>query len=238
MGKHLRPWLAAVMLGVSSATGATSNSEDKPMYDRISFTVSAGTEVANDTLTAILYARREGPNLSELSNEVNQLVAAALTRARQESAVKVQTLDYQTHPSYQNNKVSGWEVRQAIRLESKAAEPLAKLIGELQSSLALASVDYSVSPEQAKEIEEKLIDQALAQFRSRADRITKDLGRTRYRIVSLQVNTGGQPVFRPKLRMVPMAAEAAPMAGAPPMLEPGSDRVEVEVNGTIELQPN
>ena len=210
--------------------------EDKPVYDRIGFTVSAGADVENDRMIAVLYVRKEGPDLTALSGEVNKVINAALKRAKQEPAVTVQTLDYQTLPNYQNGRPSGWQVRQSIRLESQSPEPLARLMGELQANLALGSVDYGISSEKLKEYEDKLIDQALGAFRSRAERVTKALGRSQYRIVNLQVNTAGRPPIRP-MRMTEMASEKA-MIAAPPGLEPGKNRVEVEVSGMIELQPN
>jgi predicted secreted protein len=237
MANKTRVYIGSALLMFGLAPGSAGAGEDKPAYDRISFSVSAGSEVDNDLVTAVLYARREGPDLAELSGEVNKAIAAAVARARKEPAVTVQTLDYQTYPNYQNGKPAGWQVRQSIRLESKAPEPLAKLIGELQASLALGSLDYSISPDRAREHEDQLIDQALSAFRSRAERVTRDLGRSKYRIVSIQVNTAGQPILRPQMRMAPMAADVA-AAAPPPSLEPGKDRMEVEVNGTIELQPN
>lgn len=231
-----RIYIGSALLMCHLASPAAGANGDKPTYDRIAFSVSAGTEVENDTMTAVLFARKEGPDPAALSDEVNKAIAAAMKRAKQEPAVAAQTLDYQTHPTYQDGRPSGWQVRQSIRLESKSPEPLAKLIGDLQSTLALGSVDYSISPEKLKEYEDKLIDEALASFRGRAERITRDLGRTQYRIVSVQVNTLNRPPLRPPMRMAAMAADAAP-APMPPTFEPGKDRVEVEVSGTIELQP-
>ena len=228
--------LALVLAGCCLAANSVSADEGKLTYDRISFAVSAGTEVENDTMTAVLYARKEGPDLAVLSTEVNKAISAAMKRVRQESVVTAQTLDYQTLPNYQNGRPSGWQVRQSIRLESKSPEPLAKLIGDLQASLALGGVEYSISPERLKEYEDKLIDQALGRFRDRAERVTRDFGRSQYRIVHVQVNTANPSPIRPPLRMAAMAAEAAP-GGAPPSLEPGKNRVEVEASGTIELQP-
>lgn len=224
--------IASTCLLASLPAGA----EEKPTYDRISFSVSAGTEVENDTLVAVLFASKEGPDLAELSAEVNKAMSAAMKKAKQEAAVAAQTLDYQTSPNYRDGRPNGWLVRQSIRLESKSPEPLARLIGDLQAGLALESVGYSISPGKLKEYEDRLIDEALASFRSRAERVTRDLGRTQYRIVSVQVNTLNRPPLRPSMRMAPMLADAAP-AAAPPTFEPGKDRVEVEVGGTIELQP-
>jgi predicted secreted protein len=225
---------SAVLLSQLGVPAATAG-EDKPAYDRISFSVSAGTEVNNDTMTAVLFARQEGPDPAALSAEVNKAIGAALKRAKQEPGVTVQTLDYQTNPTYQNGRPSGWQVRQAIRLESRSPEPLARLVGELQTTLALGSVDYSISPEKLKEHEDRLMDEALAAFRGRAERVARDLGRTQYRIVNVQVNTVNRPPVRP-MRMAGMAVGEA-VAAAPPAFEPGKDRVDVEVSGTIELQP-
>ncbi len=223
------------LLAPAMAASPAAAEEEKPTYDRIGFTVSAEARVDNDTLSAVLYAHKEGPELSALSNEVNKAIAAAIKRAKQETGVTVQTMEYQTYPNYQNGRPSGWQVRQSLRLESKAPEQLAKLIGDLQANLALGSMGYAISPEKQKENEEKLIDQALAAFRSRAERITKDLGRTQYRIVQVQVDTGNHGIIRP-MRMAAMSADAA-TAVAPPSLEAGQDTVRVQVNGTIELQP-
>jgi predicted secreted protein len=236
MGTKNRACVGSALLMCYLISSAATADEDKPAYDRIAFMVSAGMEVENDTMTAVLFARKEGPDPATLSAEVNKAIGAAMKRARQEPAVTAQTLDYQTNPTYQNGRPSGWQVRQSIRLESKSPEPLTKLIGDLQATLALGAVDYGISPGKLKEYEDKLIDEALASFRSRAERVTKDLGRSQYRIVSVQVNTVNRPPIRPSMRTATMAAEAAP-AEMPPTFEPGKDRVEVEVSGTIELQP-
>ena len=212
-----------------------ATADEKPAYDRIGFSTSAGTDVENDTMTAILYMRKEGPDPAPLADEVNKAIGAALQRAKQEAAVTATTLDYQTNPTYQDGRTVGWEVRQSIRLESKSPEPLAKLIGELQADLALGSVAYSISPERLKEYEDRLIDHALAAFRSRAERVAKGLGRSQYRIVNVQINTGGRP--QPRAMPIMAMAKSAVAAAAPPSFEPGKDRVEVEVSGTIELQP-
>ena len=225
---------ALLALSLAAAPPAASG-EDKPTYDRIAFAVSAEARVENDTLVAVLYAQKEGPELAALSGEVNKAIAAALKRAKQEAGVAVQTLDYQTSPNYLNGRPSGWQVRQSIRLEGKSPGQVAKLIGDLQVNLALGSVGYAISPEKLKEHEEKLIDQALAAFRGRAERIAKGLGRAQYRIVEVRVDTGGQGGMPRPVRMSALA-DAAP-AALPPALEPGQDTVKVQVNGTIELQP-
>ena len=205
-----------------------------PTYDRISLAVTAGEEVENDTLISLIYAQKEGNDPSQLATEVNRLIKKAIGMAKKEPAVKVQTMEYNTSPVYRNQVLTGWRVRQSIRLESRDATVLSNLIGSLQSDLGVSSISYAVSPERRKGAENELIKTAIADFRQRADMVAEQMGRSGYRLVQMNVNTSGlgpMPVARGS-RGVMMAAEAPP-----PALEAGTRRVEVRVDGTIELKP-
>ena len=205
-----------------------------PTYDRISLAVSAGEEVENDTLISVMYARKEGNDPSQLATEVNRLVKHAIEVAKGEPTVKVQTMEYSTNPVYRNQVLTGWRVRQSIRLESRDATALSNLIGELQASLGVGSISYAISPERRLEAENRLIKEALTGFRQRAEMIAEQMGRGGYRLVQMNVNTSGpgpMPVVRGS-GAVMMATEAAP-----PVIEAGTRRVEVRVDGTVELKP-
>jgi predicted secreted protein len=135
--------------------------EQPPLaYDRISFSVSTGESVANDTLVAVLYAQQEGTDASRLSRTVNRTIEKAVKIAKSNPAIKVRTLDYTTSPRYQKQKLSGWRVRQSIRLESRDATALSELIGELQQELNVGSISYTLSVERRAESEERLIGSA------------------------------------------------------------------------------
>jgi predicted secreted protein len=147
--------------------------------------------------------------------------------------VKVQTLDYETLPVYQKNVVTGWRVRQSLRLEGRDAAAVSELIGALQERLVLEHVAYEVSPEQRKAVEDRLIAEAIAHFEARARLVADGLKRRSYRLVELNVDTGGGITPFPRQRAMSMAmAEAAP---APPALEAGTQTVTVGVSGEIEL---
>jgi predicted secreted protein len=213
---------------------AAANAEDTPLtYDRIDLSASAEGEVANDILVAVLSRESEGPSAAPLADEVNKTVDQAIKRIKQIPDIAVQTLDYQTLPSYQKNRITGWRVRQSIRLEARDAGKLSNLLGELQQQLNVDSIGYSVSPDRMKEAENHLISAALKGFQQRAELITQELGRTRYRIVAMRVEAGGppRPIYRAGRNM---AMEAA----APPTIEAGEQKVQIVVNGTIELQTN
>jgi len=228
---RLKTWLLVVWLVVSIQ--AVSAAEEQLTYDRINLAANVSAKVENDTLLAVLYYQREGSDLSELSNEVNKVIGKAVGQSKKASNVTVQTLGYHSSPVYQKQRLTGWRVRQSIRLESRDTARLTKLIGELQSKLAIESISYDVSPESRRKVEERLISEAIVAFKQRAELVTKDLGRANYRLVRMNVNTIGEPVRPMRSRSAPMMAEAAV---APPALEAGQQKIQVNIQGTIELQ--
>lgn len=198
-------------------------------YDRVNLSVHSYHEATNDTLSATMFKELEGSDPEQLSREVNKSVSDAVAFAKQHDEIEVQTLDYRTNPVYRNKVVSGWRVRQSIRLKSMNATALSAIIGQLQSQLNLGGISYTVSPERRSEIETMLIADGIKRFEERAELITKSLGRASYRLVRMDINTNASSP-RP-LQMHVMAAERAA-----PVLEAGTQPLEVTISGTIELK--
>ena len=204
--------------------------EEPAFYDRVDLSVRAVKEVANDTLTAVMYKESEGSDPERLSSEVNRTIADALTLARQYPVVEAQTLDYRTTPVYRNKVVAGWRVRQSVSLKSMDADVLGALIGKLQSRLSLGGVGYAVSSELQAETEALLIDDAIKRFSERASQVAKALGRADYRLVRMGIETNARA---PRLRQMGMMATAE--QASPPVFESGTQPIEVGISGTIEL---
>jgi predicted secreted protein len=223
--------VAVFLAALVTATSAIAH-DAPPTYDRINFQVSATREVENDTLVATMYSERNGQQPSAMAGEVNQIITWAVDLARKESAIKVQTLNYQQNPVYKNQTVSGWRVRQSIRLESTDVTALSTLVGELQKRLAVASLRYLVSPDSRREAENALITEALGRFRQRGKLISAELERPGYRIVNIDVITSGAAPMR--RRGVAAMAEISSVAA--PTLDPGVQSVTVQVSGSIELK--
>lgn len=232
--KHMQFLPTLSLLLALIPTTMLQATENPLTYDRINLSASAQGKVLNDILVAVLYQRVEGPTAEPLAAEVNQAIAAALATAKKVPEVSVQTLDYQTFPTYQNQKVTGWSVRQSIRLESKNIEKLSTLIGEMQKSLKVESISYQVSPETLRATEDGLMSEAMKAFQQRAELITRELGRKRYRLVVLDVNTQNSMPRPFHVNARAMAMDAAP--SAPPAIEAGEQPVTVNLQGTIELQ--
>lgn len=209
---------------------ACALADDPPRtYDRVEFSIAASASVATDTVVAILSRQMEGENAAAMADQVNKAVTQSVKQIKQIPDIKVETADYQTTPLYQDDRLVGWRVRQSIRLESSNLPKLSSLLGELQQNLNLDGINYGVKPESMKRAEDALIEQALASFQQRAEKVTQGLGRARYRIVALQITNNAMPVQ-------PIMMAARPMAMAEgPTVEPSEKKVQVNVMGTIEL---
>lgn len=216
-----------------------AQAESTPTYDRIAFDVSAEVEVENDTTIATLYSRAEGQDVNAISAKVNEAIAWALAEAKKVDTVESRTLNYTTHPSYDNKgRISGWQVRQSIRLKSTNAKDLSNLLGTLQEKVSIESVKYALSRSVQRKIEDQLIGDALANFKRRATQVKENMGRDEYRVVKLKVrsaNDYGAPQ--------PYLMEAAPMmraakAAPAPVLSAGKQTLRVNVSAEIELSLN
>lgn len=234
MNLSLRGPLLASLLTFLSIT-MTQAAESPLTFDRINLSASAQGKAANDLLVAVLFHRAEGPAAEPLAAEVNHAITAAIIQTKSAPEVTVQTLNYQTFPTYQDQKVTGWSVQQSLRLESQNIGQLSQLIGALQATLKVESISYQISPALLRTTEDRLMGEAIKAFQQRAELVTQALGRKRYRLVTLDVNTQNTPVhpMRPGSRVMAMEAAAMP----PPAIEAGEQPVTVTVQGVIELQP-
>ncbi|MFP4610017.1 MAG: SIMPL domain-containing protein [Thiohalophilus sp.] len=220
--------LALLLLLVSVAVSA----DQKTHYDRINLSVTAGQEIDNDTLIAVLSAREEGEDQAALANAVNRTIKQAVEQSKQAPDIEVRTLSYQTQPRYQKQRLIGWLVRQSMQLKSGNIRELSQLLGKLQDDLAIDSLHYTVSPPQREKMEQILIKQAIERFKRRAENVTRQLGRKKYRLVKMDINTQEQTGQPMQMRSLSVAQERE---AAAPQLEPGTQTLRVTVEATIEL---
>lgn len=232
--KLIKKVLALAFFSTAVFTMPATAHDTAPVYDRINFQVSATREVENDTLVAVMYHERAGQKPTAMADDVNKTIAWAVELAKKNGAVKVQTLNYRQEPLYKNQTVTGWKVRQSIRLESTDAAALSTLVGELQQRLSIASMHYTVSPDVRRDVEDLLIVQALERFKHRAKLVSDELGRPDYRLVSVDINTSGASAIPIRMRSVSTMAESSSVA--PPTLEAGVQTITVQVSGSIELE--
>jgi len=227
-------WGTALVAGMVMAGAAgTAAADGEDPLRRVSFAVESGQDVANDWLRASLAVTDEDPDPAALADRINETMEWALARAKREKRVKVQSGGYATHPVYEDRRIRRWRASQQLWVEGADFDAATALLGELQSRLQLQSLDFSVSPEQRRKVEDALIEEALGAFKARAELVRRNLGAAGYEIVQLGISTpGGAPPPRPMM----MRAMAESKSAAPPAVEAGTSRVAVGVNATIELE--
>jgi len=207
--------------------------ESETHYDRIHLSVSATAQLENDTMVATVFSQEEGSDAAELATLVNERIRRALDLVKTQPQIKHQTNTYSSSPIYSNNKIKGWRVSQSLRLESRNMTLMSELLGKLQKDLALQSMQFTVSPQRKNQQDEKLIDEALEAFSSRALQVVKKLGRSNYKIVDINISTSGVSGVRPRYQMRAMAMDAAESS---PAISAGEQSVSVTVSGNIELE--
>ena len=206
--------------------------ENTDHYDRVHLSASAQTQVENDTIIATLHVQEEGSDAAQLANLVNERITEAVSLVKRYDAIKLQTSAYNTNPVYHKNKITGWRVRQKIRLESLDMTLMSNVLGQLQKTLVLQQINFQVSPELKNSTDDKLIAGALQVFEQRAKNITQQLGRKNYKIVDINVSTSANHYPRRHYDAAVMSASKV----APPSIEGGEQTLQVTVTGQIEME--
>lgn len=229
-----RPSLAAAALALAvsgSACGAAA--EDETPRNQVAFSVERQRDVENDWLTAVVATTHEDADPAAVADRVNRDMAWGLEQARGATGVEARTGGYSTHGVHDraSGQIRRWRGSQTLVLESGDAKALTALIGTLQQKLQVQSLAFGISTERRREVEAELLDEALAAFRARAERIREKLGARSYEIVRVDLDSHGvSPPPMAHARV--MAAESAP---APPALEGGTSELRAVARATIEL---
>ncbi|RMD85494.1 MAG: DUF541 domain-containing protein [Candidatus Dadabacteria bacterium] len=221
----------ALLLSAVASTGAVAGERCLPAR-RVSFAVEHSEEVGNDWMRAVAGVTDEDRDPARLAARINATMAAALARAKKVAGVQVKSGGYSTYPISRDGRLERWRASQDLVLESRDFETLSGLLAELQQTLEVRSVVFSVSRERRREIEDGLVRRALERFEERARLIRDTLGARSYELVEVRVDTGGS---RPPL--VPLRAEMQGRSAVrPPAFEAGTSKLTVRVEGTIELE--
>lgn len=225
MSKHLL-FFVAFLFSVNALA------DDALHYNLINLSANAKTEISNDEMTAYLQILRSGSDAGKLSAEVNKNAQEALRIAKAYDAVKLQTQGYQTQPVYDDGKIRSWQVSQQLRLESSDFSQMSELLAELQGLGNIQSMQFAVSDDRLETTRQDLARQAIDKFRAQAAAIQKQFNASSYRLVNLSVNQGG---YSPRYMEAASMRMDSMSKAAPVAIDAGSNEVNVDVNGQIQL---
>ena len=223
----------AFAAGLLTITGlATQVQADGELhYNQVRLQAEQSESVSNDTMQVTLATFAESRDAADVATAINRDMDWALQIARAVDGVDVSTGGYQTYPVHKDNVIRGWRGQQNLMLEGADHEAIGRLVGSLQEKLQVKSMQFSVSDDRRRAVENRLIGRALEAFRERAGIIGSNLEAKGYRIVELNINTSNQ------LPPVPYQARMASMdAPAPVVTEAGDSDIRVTISGTVELQ--
>lgn len=192
---------------------------------------TAAREVAQDTLVALLAARAEASTPRAAQAEVNQAMTAAIQKAEAVTGVRAATAGYRVYQEYdRDGEPRGWIAEQDLRLTSREAAPLLELAGVLQEDgLLLNGLNYQLSAEARRAIEDELALEAIAALRRRAEQVAASVDMAVETIATLRVGADAdEPPIRPMMRTSMAEAAAAPPVALPD-LETVSTRVQAEL---------
>jgi predicted secreted protein len=201
-------------------------------YDHVSLSARAGTEVPQDQLQVSVYALAESENAQDSASTVSNRIHDALALINQHKEMTAQTGSFTTQPVYHKQTINRWRSRQNIQIKTNEVASLSQLLGALQQYVQLENISYQVSDLKRQQIENELIKTAVRNFQQRAQLVTESLGRETYRIVDMNVSTQNH-IPRP---MATRAMSSMAEAAVAPAIQAGKQKVEVTVNGTVELQ--
>ena len=232
-GHNTRRLTGCIAAGLLAMTliPAQVRADQEQRYNQVRLQAGQTEAVSNDTMHVTLRTFAESRDPADLAEAINRDMEWALQAARSVKGVDVSTGGYQTYPVHKDIVIKSWRGQQDLILEGRDHKAIGQLVGVLQEKLQVTSMQFTVSHERRRAVENRLIGRALDAFRERAGIVGSNLEAKGYRIVELNINTSSQ---RPP---VPYQARAVAMeAAAPVVTEAGDSDIRVTIKGTVELQ--
>lgn len=206
-------------------------------YNVANVQAEASRDVSNDEMHAVLYIEKSNKQPAELSAQINQLMNQALATAKKYPNVKFTTGSQTSYPVYNpdNIKLKEWRGRAEVRLEGTDFKTTSQLINELQQNFQTQSIQFKVSEQQRKKVENELIVEASKNLQQRAQLLSQAWNKSGYNLVNLQINTQNQypqPVFA-EIAVAKLSTRSSPPAQD---VAGGESKITVSASGTIQFK--
>jgi predicted secreted protein len=226
----------ALLLSATTLLSATAMAEDA-RYNQVALRAEVNQEIAHDLMQVTLYSEAQNSDPAALAAKISKTLNASLAQARKVKGVSVASGSRNSYPVYDDKgqKITAWRERAELRLESADFSALSKLTGEMLQTLKMGGMNFSIADDTRKTHEDALLKDAVAAFKARAQLATEALGGSGYKLVSLNLNSGGFQRPMP-MRMEAMKGAAMMDASVTPEIEAGTSQVSISADGMIEVQ--
>ena len=205
--------------------------DDETLFNTVNLQAQAEREIPNDQMIVLLATEHEGSDTSGLAAKINSDMQWVLEIIKKYSSVESQTKSYRTYPTYRKQLVIGWRASQQIEIKSINIAELTELVGKLQEKLQVKQMSFVPTTETRVRIENELIEEAMQAFLSRVEIVKKNMPDKNYRIINLNINTGG---YRPPERHAQRAMVHSMEMASAPAVEAGTSNITVTVSGRIQ----
>ncbi|MDO9023301.1 SIMPL domain-containing protein [Zwartia sp.] len=195
---------------------------------------SANVQVLQDEVRLVFAHEAQGKTAAEVNRALTQALEQARGAVSVPAGVSMSSGSFRTSPSYnKDGRPDGWRGRAELVLQSTDFAATEKVAGLLGTQLALASVNFSLSPEKRRITEQTLLKEVAQTFRNKATSAASAFGFDRYKIMSLdfggQNNVGNAPM------LMRSAAASGDQASDPVRfsLDPSLVQVSISVSGKV-----
>jgi predicted secreted protein len=202
------------------------------------FDTDASIEVDNDEMLVVLSVSKDGPNATQISQEVLAKLSGAVERSKLHADIERKTGQISTTPVWgPNGKTKQWSAQAQLQLVSTNLSALSLLASELTDVMQITHVSFNLSAQQRAATEKKLLSTLAVNFQRKAHDLTDAFGFSRHEIKSLNFSQQNQNI--PVMRMA-MATPRAMADGAGPVPIPhegGKTTISLHMSAQISLWP-
>lgn len=226
---------AALALLAASTPSLHAADAAPPPLPIVTVSAAATASVANDRMFAWLRAEADHADPAKAAADVNARIGKALARIKATAGVDVKTSGYSSYQIAEKNQPPRWRVAQSITVEGADFASIAALLTRLQADdgLVLSGMNFDVSREARRKVEDALTDEAIKSWQTRARNAARALGYDAWRTGRITVSTSEPMRPQPMMRMAATAMAAPP----PPVnVEGGNTEVGVTVSGEAVLE--
>lgn len=242
-------FLLACVLMMSSSPVRAQDPGLKPGPGETIINLSATERMTlgQDLLQASLRIDTDGKDAKTVQKEINDKMKAAIALTKDQEGVKVTTGQYYVYgydPNPQPVPVDGkakkieqrWRGSQTIDLESKTADKVLTLSGQIQEmGFVMNGLNYTLSVEKSESIRDELMTKALTKLKQRAEIAAKALGKSKVDLIEVNVDAT-MPYNPPVMMKAGMARDAVAESMPAPSAEAGETDVTMTVSARALLK--
>ncbi|NOL50493.1 SIMPL domain-containing protein [Pelistega europaea] len=198
----------------------------------MNLSASVQKEVDADTVRLVFSKQVVGDNQQQLTQELNKAINAVIDKGKKVSELQISNGDYGFWQTSEKDKNIRWEMRGEVIVISKDFQKAQDFIATVKDDMTLDGIQFFLSDENRKKVEDSLITQAAADFKFKAETAMKSFGFTNYHVVN--INLGNSPIRVPHMPGIGLMSKAAAYDGNSVELSSTKIPVSLSIEGTVQ----